>query len=159
MRAKTDKPLHGRLQALLQDRYKAGVFDQVSLAKAIGKDQTTVGHYLRGNDEKKAGTLDLDEAASALQHVNSSLGEFMAGAPPRTLTAAERAARDLVLIPEMLALITDLLRVPQTRRDEVLELARGIARLPSVRRGGESGGSSSAGPQVRRTKSGPKKRR
>lgn len=81
---KKPKPLHERLHALLQQKWRSGEFTQESLAKAVGKEQTTVGSYLRGD---KAGPLDLDEADAALRHIRSSLKDFIsdpayAPAPP-----------------------------------------------------------------------------
>src|SRR4051794_753479 len=100
MRAKGPKPLHGRLQRVLQDAWKRNVCTQDSLARAIGKTQTSVGQYLLAND-KKSGPLDLDEAAAALHHIGSSLADFIAGAPPQDLTASERLARAIETLPPL----------------------------------------------------------
>ena len=65
---------HQKLLAFLQARWKAHAFTQDSLGRELGKDQTSMGKYLKDT----AGTLDLDEADAALTHAGSSLRMFIA---------------------------------------------------------------------------------
>lgn len=138
------------------EKWKAGSFDQTSLAQAVGKDQTTIGSYLNG---KKAGTLDVDEADAALRHIGSSLPDFLAHAPARELTRTDELARALLTRPELAELVEDLLPVPKTKLAHVIELARGLAHVASSRRGGRTGESNAARPPAPRTRLAPKKRR
>lgn len=156
MRTKKPKPLHERLHALIQQKSRAKEVTQESLAAAIGKDQTTVGLYIRGD---KAGPLDLDEAADALKHIGSSLQEFLAGVPPADLTASERLARDLEQKPEIVAFVEDLLRVPKPRLAQALPLLRETVYLAIGRRAIKTGAFPRGTSVAERTTRGPTKRR
>lgn len=68
---------HQALKRLLLTKYAEKAFTQESLALVTGLDQTTVGQYLKPNGGK-AGTFDLDEAQAALDHIGSSLRDFLA---------------------------------------------------------------------------------
>lgn len=147
---------HKRLIRLLNERIAGGAFTQESLAKRVEMHQTTVSGILRRN----AGTFDLDEAAAALDHAGAgTLASFAEGLPPVPATDAVRLTAELETRPELRAFVEDLLPVPKPRLDEVLELARGLARLAIVRRGGRKSGSTSAHRKARRTTAAPKKRR
>lgn len=156
VKPRKEKPLHARLQALLQERWKAGAFDQVSLAKAIGKDQTTVGQYLRNG---KAGPLDLDEAAAALEHIGSSLADFIAALPPRDLSAADILCREVVGREDVIPAVKALLAVPRKRLHGVLlQIENGVfvATGRTVRLTAESETETTP---ASRTKSVPRRRR
>lgn len=118
--------------------------------------QTNAGHYLRGD---KAGTLDLDEAADALEHAGSSLAAFIAGSPVRELSETDRLARALVGRPELADLVKDLLPIGQKRLGDVIELIRGLARVATTRRDTRTPGSGSAPNPARRTTKARAKRR
>lgn len=148
-------PVHERLKTRLRHAVAEGVCTQDSLGRAIGKTQTGVGKYLLG----KGGALDVDEAAAALQHIGSSLVEFLAGMPPRTLSPTDKLVRSLEVRPELQALITDLLRVPKPRLGAVLELAYAGIRAAIGPRTTPPGGSASGTTPVRRTTAGRVPRR
>lgn len=148
--------LHQRLRAELLNGMRANGISQESLGAAMdGKSHRSVGQYL----DDEAGALDLDEADAALQHVGSSLEAFLAKAAPRTLTPTEKMARALVARPALIDLVEDLLRVPKTKLSDVIELTRGLSRLPNSRRGAKTPGSNDAPRPVRRTTKAPKTRR
>lgn len=147
-------PLHHRLRQLLRDATKAGICTQESLSGAIGKTQTGVGKYLLG----KAGTLDVDEAAAALDHIGSSLQEFIAKIPPRELTASDRLARALET-RGLVAFVQELLTVPRTRLPAVLDLARTGVYAATGRRGGQTAESLPGSTPGGRTTRAPTKRR
>jgi hypothetical protein len=148
--------LHKRLVAeILANINGEEGLTQESLSKAVQMHQTTVSGILKRN----AGTFDLDEAAAALEHIGSTLPRFLAGEPPRDLTATEMLARALATRPELVDLVIDLLPVPKQKLADVIELARGFGRLSSRRRGGRTPGSDSSPTQARRTTKGPAKRR
>lgn len=65
---------HRFLVALLLRKIAEGACTQESLAGATGMHQTTISGILK----RGAGTLDLDEAAAALDHIGGSLREFIA---------------------------------------------------------------------------------
>src|SRR5688572_11269257 len=110
--------------------------------------QTTISGILR----RDAGTFDLDEAAAALDHVGvGTLAAFAAEAPPLPPTPATRLAGALTERPELVAFLADLLLVPKPRLAEVIELASGIARVTTGRRGVGTPGSTSARRPARRT--------
>lgn len=67
-------PYHRALLGFLLSRWAEKTFTQESLALAMGKDQTSIGKYLKD----KAGPLDLDDADAALTHAGSSLKAFIA---------------------------------------------------------------------------------
>ena len=115
--------LHQQLRALLKAATDTGAVTQESLGRAMGeKSQTSVGQYLR--DERRAGALDLDEAAAALHHIGSSLEDFIRGIPPRQMTPTERTAQRLELDPELEKHVRALLRVKRARLPGVLSLIR-----------------------------------
>lgn len=66
---------HQALKRLLLTKYAEKAFTQESLALVTELDQTTVGQYLK--PDGKAGTFDLDEAHAALDHIGSSLRDFI----------------------------------------------------------------------------------
>lgn len=111
--------LHRRVQAQLQKAWKAGVFKQESLSAVMKKSQRSVSEYLRG--AAQAGALDLDEAAAALHHANSSLDDFLAGLPARDLSAADAIARRLEGRDDLIGLVEVLLGVPKKRLPAVIE--------------------------------------
>jgi hypothetical protein len=110
--------LHQRLVAALAAALRSGTVTQESLAKAVDMHQTTVSGIIKRN----AGTLDLDEAAAALRHIGSSLPDFLAKAPPRELSDAERLAHALAARPEVQPWVEGLLSVPAKKLPAVLEL-------------------------------------
>lgn len=135
---RSSRPLHDRLQLLLREAWRSKTITQEALGQAIGLSQTSIGHYLRPGG--KAGPLDLDQADAALRHIGSSLGEFVEGVPPRTLTRAERLASDLQSHPDVLELVEALLTVPQPQQPDVVALIRGLV-LPAIgRRAGQTAG-------------------
>lgn len=145
-----------RLQAQLRDAWKRGVFTQESLAGAVGKKQTTIGQYLLG---KRAGSLDLDEADAALQHMGSSLSAFLAGEPPRELTDAERIGHLIIERPGLRRIVELLLSVPKTRLGAVADLIQTVvlpAIVPPRAENGESRREPTAAP---RTTKAPRRRR
>lgn len=117
MRQKGPRPLHEQLRALLQRKWKDGELTQESLANAIEMDQTSAGHYLRGD---KAGMLDLDEADMALRHINSSLMEFVND--PARVPIAPPAEK----LPPVLGKIVATLR--NVRDEEALRIVLGLAK-------------------------------
>lgn len=148
--------LHERLRATLLRATEAGVCTQDSLGQAMdGKSQRSVGQYL--NNE--AGALDLDEATAALEHVNSTLREFIDGLPPRELSRTERLARALVTRPALADLVEDLLPVPKKELSHVIDLARELGQIATRTRGAKSGGRSGGSPRAPRTTKAPKPRR
>jgi hypothetical protein len=95
-----------------------------------------------------------------LEHIGSSLSEFLAGVPPRELTATERLARALSTRTELRELVEALMPVPKPRVSEVLDAVRVIAPLAIAKRAGRTGGehgASAAG--ARGSKSPPRTRR
>lgn len=132
---------HKRLVTLLDERLRAGVCTQDSLAVRVGMHQTTVSGIIRRN----AGTFDLDEAAAALDHVGAgTLADFAAGVPPLEPDAVTKLAAALTERPELVAFLAALLPVPKPRLAEVIELASGIARVATARRAGRTPGSTAA---------------
>lgn len=129
---------------------------QDSLARAMGKSQGSINHYLQN---RGAGALDLDEASAALHHLGSSLMEFLKAVPQRTPTPAEEAVRALENRPELLTLIRDLQRVPKSKLSVLLDVVREVAQLASGPRRGPTGGSTPGAPQVKRTKRPPTRHR
>ena len=150
--------LHRRLQERLHRAWRDGAFKQESLSAQMQKSQRSISQFLRGDDD--AGALDLDEADAALRHIGSSLLDFLKGLPARELTDTERLAIDLDDRPHLKAFVADLLPVPKTQLGEVLDLARGVARIAISLRGERStrAGSGRA-KKPAGTKSGPKRRR
>lgn len=128
---------------------------QESLGKAIGKTQRSVGTFLDGS----GGALDLDEAAKALEHIGSSLPDFLAGLPPREMSRTERMARALVTRPQLMDLVEDLLPVRQKKLSDVIELARQLGRVASQRREAGTAESHSEHRTARRTTRGVRQRR
>jgi hypothetical protein len=112
--------LHQRLQAALHRAWRDGVFKQESLSAEMGKSQRSVSAYLRKDAD--AGALDLDEADLALRHIGSSLPDFLAKAPPRELSDAERLAHALAARREVQPWVEGLLSVPAKKLPAVLEL-------------------------------------
>ena len=156
MRRTWPQPLHERLQSLLQDSWRAGVFTQGSLARAIGKDQTNVGQYLRGG---KAGPLNLDEADAALRHIGSSLEDFLAGIPPRPLTPTDQVLRGLAHRPVLIQLVRDMLDVPLPQLAAVIAWARTAVELAIGPPAGRTGAPRAGTTRGRRTRAVREKRR
>lgn len=132
-----------------------GSITQESIATEIGKTQTGVGKYLLD----KGGALDLDEADAALRHIGSSLIEFLAGAPPRQLTDAERLGQVIAQRPGLRRVVELLLSVPKKRLDAVADLIQTVV-LPAIGRSSPENDEDPAAPTpVRRTTKGARKRR
>lgn len=138
---------HDRLRATLSQATENGICTQESLSRVMGKTQTGVGKYLLG----KGGALDVDEAATALEHIGSSLPEFLAGVPMKELSPTERLARALEGRPALRQLVEVLLPVPKTRLAAVVELVRSIAPLATARRASEIAAAPREAPRARRT--------
>lgn len=149
-------PLQARLQAELQAAWKRGGLTQESLAKAIGKKQTTVGQYLLN---KRAGNLDLDEADAALRHIGSTLADFLASVPPRELTPTEILVRQLATRPELEELVRDLIPAQRPRLRAAIVAARWVLRAASGTPAETSSGSHAGPTRDSRTKRAPKTRR
>lgn len=117
---------HQALKRFLLTKYAERAFTQESLARATGKEQTTIGQYLKPHG--RAGTLDLDEADAALAHVGSSLAAFIADPgnvvvrrPPRSKVAADLAKILQALTKdEHLAIVRDVAKgvLERVRREE-----------------------------------------
>lgn len=148
--------LHARLHRALKAAVDARLCTQDSLGQAIAKSQESVGQYLRN---AKAGPLDLDEAEAGLQHIGSSLRSFLAGDPPRTLTATDRLARELETRPQLRALVEALIPVPKPRLDEVLSAIRVLAPLAIARRATAASGPRSGPAPETHTRPAPARRR
>ena len=142
--------LHQRLISLLNEQIDVGACTQESIGSATGKKQATVSGILKRNK----GTFDLDEAAAALEHVGSSLRDFVAGVPPRVLTHGERMGRALATRSDLYELVEDLLSVPKPKLDSTIELVRQVARLASARRPTPSGEPPTADRRATRTRRG-----
>lgn len=115
-------PYHQALLKLLLVKYAERAFTQESLALATGKEQTTIGQYLKPTG--KAGTLDLDEADAALAHIGSSLKAFLTD--PSTAVTPRRT-------PQISPVAKQLAVALQGLPDEVLRVVLATARAERAR--------------------------
>jgi hypothetical protein len=147
--------LHARLHKLLFDAWRAKELTQDSLGRAIGQSQENAGLYLRG---KRAGPLDLDEAAAALAHINSSLADFVSNAPVTPPTPAQLLGRRLEGREDLIPAVRALLDVPETRLPVVLAQIEAGVYAATGRVTGLAGARVGGTMPVPRTKSGQGRR-
>lgn len=157
-KSRRQKPLQEQLRLALKAARRANVFDQTSLGHAIGKDQSTVAQYFK-DDGGKAGTLDLDEAADALEHAGTSLVDFLANQPPRALSPAELLARRLAARADLIVVLEALLVVPKQRLPVVIGQIDAGVFAATGRRLIPSRGSDLENTEEARTTKGSRKRR
>lgn len=149
-------PYHERLIALLARKIDENDgITQESVARAVGMHQTTLGGVIK----RSKGTLDLDEAAAALEHIGSSLPDFIAGHEPRPFTDAERLGRVVDERPGLRRVVELLIAVPKTRLGAVADLIQTVVLPATARSSRETVGSLPSPTKAPRTKPGPKKRR
>lgn len=118
-------PYHHALRELLVSKHREKVFTQESLARATGKNQSTMGQYLRPNGT--AGTLDLDEADAALDHIGSSLKAFI-------VDPAHAITRPAATLSPIAADLWEMLRrMPEDQLKVFRNLARSVQKLSSGR--------------------------
>lgn len=136
MRKRTVRgPFHERLRAALLEATREPGCDQTSLAEALRRDQSGLSKYLRN----VAGTLDLDEADTALRHCGlGGLYEFVSKTPPKIEGVPPRVLAFLRENDAFRQLLSDLLDVPRARHDEILSIwqptVRALRRKPNVGR-------------------------
>lgn len=141
---------HEQLREALAAALRQPGCDQTSLAEELKRDQSGLSKYLRN----EAGTMDLDEADTALTHCGrGGLREFVLGTPPPQPPVGDIPPRLLAFLREnesFKQLLSDLLDVPRAKRAEVLAIWQPVVRALRGRpTGGRPPGTSGG---TRRTK-------
>lgn len=119
-------PYDEQLRAVLLEATKRNGCDQVSLATALKRDQTTVGKYIRN---VAGAPLDLDSAHVALRHCGlGGLREFVTDAPVPPDTLPSEVLSFLREHDGFTQLLRDLLAVPRGGHAKLLELFQILVR-------------------------------
>jgi hypothetical protein len=147
-------PYHERLAAWLRSCIAGGDYTQESVAHVAGMHQTTLGGIIRPENPK--GTLDLDEAAAALEHCGWSLEGFVAQTSPqaRKLTPLDAIVKGLKNRPELMPLVTALLGVPRKQHALVRDAVLMAVHAATGPRATQTSERTPAATPVRRTRSG-----